>query len=265
MVLTDRRQEGETDHEVLQERLRLRRGASRHRDATARRRSPEDAHRDLTGRDENDGHPADLAYCGQRGEHPEDDEFVGERVQEGPRAGRAVAPGDHAVEEVRGGAYEPEAHEQPARRSGGDDERHHDRRGQQPPEGESVRGREQRRGPEDPVAIAHRIAPPTSSVAGAASRSGPSAASIRTLPSQTLLERARQRDDAVDVGGLAVRARRAGPVDEDLAGGAYKGLATSARDRVLQLRALAESLLGERGRDLLAEAGGKGALFSVRR
>ena len=88
-----------------------------------------------------------MSLDGQGDQGTQHQGLIGQRVEEGTRAGRALTPGDVAVEPVAGRQDEPHREVEP----GGppdDDHGHKDRGSQQARNGHCVGGRGQRAGPE---------------------------------------------------------------------------------------------------------------------
>ena len=77
-----RRQEGEPDHNVLQQGLHFCRRPGRHRHSAPRCVTAENAHGDFSNRDQDHRQPAHLSDCRQRRQHAENHALVGERVEE---------------------------------------------------------------------------------------------------------------------------------------------------------------------------------------
>ena len=184
---------------------------------------------------------------------PSTQRLVGQRVEEGARAGRALAAGDVAVEPVAGG--DQEAHDDVEPRGAPDhDHEHEDRGGQQAADRHRVGRGGQRRRPEGEVrlrcrvvrGLAHGAAAPAGtgsrSATRTANRSGPSAPVIVTSTSCRPPGRragARCRRSRAPRGRCGPRrARRPAPGRVRPTSGVARG----GRDRVLQLGALAQAL-----------------------
>src|SRR5579872_435637 len=141
-----RRQTQEHGH-ALHEGLHLGRGTRRDRHAAPAHDDPVQAHADLTGGDDRDRQPRNLAPAGQGEQRADDGGLVGERVEERSRARRALPPRDPPVDAV--GETDGDGHPErrPPRPAHGD-HGHEDRGGQKPGDGDAVRRGDERGRPE---------------------------------------------------------------------------------------------------------------------